>query len=455
MRLSNQTRLLIAAFVSIAGSGVLFYLTSDPSQPGVRTVKMPTPAVVVQGSGEDFGAKRPVNAQGEVPIDAPQREDQKLEMPGLRAFDWFGSIVAIDGDRILVGSGGDDTEGPDLGAAHIFRRTEENRWVFEATLRSRELKTHRRFAYSGTISGNTVAIGAEFGGPLTVFEADEDGRWSDSVTLQPNDVRPNQMFGGQISMSQDLLLVGAEQDPETGLDGGAAYVFQRLAAGEWKQISKLVSHDLKAHDQLGAAVGISGKTAIVGSRHNDGNTGSAYIFQENEDGVWKEMTKLKSGDPHPFDQFGISVAISGDTAIVGEWRDSEQGYCSGAAHLFQRGTDGVWNHRQKLKASDPEENDCFGYAVAISDRHALIGTLRLHEDKRCGSSYVFRQDAQERWQQIRKLLPTDSRPLDKFGSSVALTNKYVVVGAEGNSVSVASGGAAYVFSIDIIPGTSQ
>lgn len=442
---------MVAAILSIAGISVSYSLRSDSSRANLGHVTKSTPATALQGPAKQLNAQVPANAQGKAPAESPQSEDQKLGLPSLRAFDWFGSIVAIDGDNILVGSGGDDTEGPDLGAAHIFRRTQENRWVHQTTLRSRELRTHRRFGYTGAISGTTVAIGAQYEGTVTVFEADESGQWSESITLKPNDVRPNQLFGGQLSMSHDLLLVGAAQDPETGLDGGAAYVFQRQATGDWRQLAKLVSHDLKAHDQLGAAVGISGRTAIVGSRHNDENTGSAYIFQENEDGAWKEVTKLKSADPHSFDQFGISVAISGDTAVVGEWRDSKKGHCSGAAHVYQRETDGGWSYRQKLKASDPETNDCFGYALAINDRHLMIGTLRLHEDKRCGSSYVFGKDTQGQWQQIRKLLPSDSRPLDKFGSAVALSNEFAVVGAEGNSVAVPSGGAAYVFSLDRQP----
>jgi hypothetical protein len=223
-------------------------------------------------------------------------------------------------------------------------------------------------------------------------------------------------------------------------------VFQRGAGGKWKQAAKLVSHDVNAHDQLGAAVAISGKTAVVGSRHNDDNTGSAYIFQPNDAGVWREVAKLKSDRPVRFGQFGVSVAISGDVVVVGEWRDSDSAAYSGAAHVFEPNGQGTWQHIQKLKARVAEKDDQFGYAVAARGSRILIGMLRM-EEKRCAGSYLFGRNAQGRWTQTVKFAPTDAAPFDKFGSSVALTDDHAVIGAEAQAAFGNHAGAAYVFSV--------
>lgn len=432
--------IVMAAFALTVVIGVLSVVfwgggARDPQpQPPASSVT-PLPIPVVAGSPAES-----------LLVPRLREETQKLTLNEPQARDWFGTVVAIDDDRILVGCGGDDAAGRDCGCALLFRLS-DGKWIQEATLRSHDVRRHVRFGYSGAISGDVAAIGAEYANTVTIFEYGADGEWTQKATLRPADVRRHQLFGVRLSFSCDLLLVGAQQDSEIGVDGGAAYVFRRGTDGEWRQVAKLVSHDLRPRDQLGAAVAISGTTAIVGSRHNDNNTGSAYLFQPNAEGEWREVAKLKSDQPRPFGQFGISVAISGDTAVVGEWLDDDSAPNSGAAHVFERNEQGVWKHVQKLKASDPTNEDQFGYSVAVCGPRVLIGMLRLVDGKRCAGSYLFHRNEHGRWFQTVKFVPTDAAPMNKFGSSVTMTNDHAVIGAESNSTTVADGGAAYVFSL--------
>ncbi|MBK8430869.1 MAG: FG-GAP repeat protein [Chloroflexi bacterium] len=139
------------------------------------------------------------------------------------------------------------------------------------------------------------------------------------------------------------------------------------------------------------AVAVSGDTAVIGAwRDDDGgdNSGSAYVFTR-MGGVWSQQAKLTASDASAGDYFGYAVAVSGDTAVIGAYFDDDGGTNSGSAYLFTR-TGGVWSQQAKLTASDPAANDFFGIAVAISGDMAVIGSF-VDDDggTDSGSAYVF------------------------------------------------------------------
>ena len=132
-----------------------------------------------------------------------------------------------------------------------------------------------------------------------------------------------------------------------------------MACGVSKQ--KLTASDAAADDNFGISVSIDGDTAVIGAFGDDDNgsySGSAYVYVRSN-GVWSEQQKLTASDGAESDYFGHSVSIDGDTAVIGAYADDDNGRDSGSAYVYVR-SNGVWSEQQKLTASDGADNDLFG-----------------------------------------------------------------------------------------------
>src|SRR6185503_19688910 len=188
-----------------------------------------------------------------------------------------------------------------------------------------------------------------------------------------SDAAAGDLFGDSVAVSGDTAVVGAIGDDDGGTSSGSAYVFVR-SAGVWSQQQKLTASDALAGDEFGYSVAVSGDTAVVGARSDsDAGTfsGSAYVFVRSA-GVWSQQQKLTASDAAAGDFFGFSVAVSGDTAVVGAIFDDDAGSGSGSAYVFVRSA-GVWSQQQKLTASDAAASDSFGASVAVSGDTAVVG----------------------------------------------------------------------------------
>ena len=184
------------------------------------------------------------------------------------------------------------------------------------------------------------------------------------------------------------------------------------------QEAKLIASDGAVDDSFGLSGAISGNTVVIGAVGNDENgidSGSAYVFVRSGT-VWSEQQKLLALDGTTYDQFGYSVAISNDTIVIGAYGDDENGRVTGSAYVFVRsGT--IWTQQQKLLASDAAREDYFGTTVAISGDTAVIGADGNNDDGlRSGSAYVFVRSGAV-WTQQQKLLASDAAARDKFGHS--------------------------------------
>jgi hypothetical protein len=281
----------------------------------------------------------------------------------------------------------------------------------------------------------------------------------DQMKVTPTPTQSGDQFGFSVSLAGNTLLAGAPLRDEAASDSGAAFVFDRQTSGAWTQIRKLAPLDLAANDNFGWAVSISEDTAIVGSKADDDSattSGSAYIFQRDHGGAqnWGQVTKLHASDPAPFDQFGYAVAIAGSTAVVGAWpKDGGSGDRAGAVYIFERNLGGpnAWGQATKLTASDSTGFELFGYSVAVSGDSVLIGAPADDNfGPTIGAAYVFQRDAAVTggWRETQKILPTDSAPLNKFGGAVSLSNGTAVIGAYWDDTNGNEAGAAYVFAQD-------
>ena len=222
--------------------------------------------------------------------------------------------------------------------------------------------------------------------------------------------------------------------------------------------TKILADDGAASDLFGYSVAVSGDTAVVGTIRDDDNgsdSGSVYVFERNEGGAdnWGQVIKLLPSDGASGDWFGYSVAVSGYTVVVGASRDDDNGGSSGSAYVFERNEGGAdnWGQVVKLLPGDGAAFDEFGYLVAVSGDTVVVGAISdVDNGVRSGSAYVFERNegGADNWGQVLKLLPGDGAAGDFFGISVAASDDTVIVAAYLDDDNGANSGSAYVFDFD-------
>ncbi len=299
-----------------------------------------------------------------------------------------------------------------------------------------------QFGNSVAIDGNTAIIGASFAdgrfGAAYIFER-VGNAWTQTAKLTTDDGASGDRFGSSVAISGDTAIIGAPGDDDRGGNSGSVHVFERVG-GVWTQAAKLTASDGAAGDEFGVAVAINGDNAIVGAPGDDdrGNfSGSAYVF-ERVGGAWTQTAKLTADDGAAGDQFGWSLAIDGDSAIIGAWAD---GSGSGSAYVFGR-VGNAWTQTAKLTANDGAAGDQFGWSLAIDGDSAIIGTVG--DDDFTGSAYVFERVGGA-WTQAAKLTAGDGPSGAEFGASVAMVGDTAIVGAPADNGQIFNSGSAYVF----------
>jgi hypothetical protein len=199
-------------------------------------------------------------------------------------------------------------------------------------------------------------------------------------------------FGNSVSISGDTAVVGAYEDDDDGWSSGSAYVFVRdVTTGTWTEQAKLTASDAAGGDKFGYSVSVSGDTVLIGAYWDDDagfQSGSAYVFVRSGS-TWTEQAKLTASDGAAGDYFGDSVSVSGDTALIGAYRDDYAGTYSGSAYVFVR-SGSTWTQQAKLTASDGAAWAYFGHSVSVSGDTALIGAAWDSDaGGNSGSAYMY------------------------------------------------------------------
>ena len=398
-----------------------------------------------------FGVYQAFGPAGAAPAES------KLIGADTAAVDNFGCEVAIDGDTAVVGSRFDDDGGSDSGSVYVFLRGSSGVWTQSAKLTASDPGVDDRFGTSLALDGDTLLVGAwsssQVGvqsGSVYVFMRGGGGAWTQQAELTPSDAAEYDLFGYSVALDGDTAVIGSIFDKDAGLASGSAYVFTRSGAGAWSEQAKLRASDAAAFNKFGISVSVNGDTAIVGAYIHDDeaagvDSGAAYVFVRNVSGQWSEQSKLMASDAAASDLFGISVAVFGDTAVVGAMGDDDGGAESGAAYVFTRDGAGNWTEDAKLVASDAAAADQFGSDVALHGSRVLIGAYRDDDaGTDSGAAYLFTSAVAGVWTEQRKLTASDGTAGAAFGVAVALDADTVLIGAQWDPEVGTSAGAAYV-----------
>jgi hypothetical protein len=255
--------------------------------------------------------------------------------------------------------------------------------------------------------------------------------------VKPYSVRLADTFGWSVAVSGDTLAVGASLEDTGGQDSGAVYVFRRMGAS-WVQDAMLKASTPSAFHEFGLHVALDGDTLAVGEPGNASVTaspGSIHVFRRSGS-TWSLEQRIAAEMPRIDSELGIRLALSGDTLVAGAHLESE----GGSAYVFRRaGT--TWTQEARLQASNLDLDDGFGYSVAIDGDVIVVGAR--HEDSAdtgvngddsddaaadSGAAYVFRRSGGS-WSQEAYLKASDTGAGDRFGFRVAVSGDLVVVGA--------------------------
>jgi hypothetical protein len=469
--------------------------------------------------------------------------------------DNFGGSVAISGDTLVVGApfedsaqtsisngsiASSDNSAFDAGAVYVYTRSGAG-WSAQAYLKAPNSEAGDNFGNSVAISGDTIVVGAseESSSQTTITNgssasADNStsaagaafvfvrsgSSWSPQAYLKAPNAEAGDNFGVSLAISGDTLVVGAEAEASSqttitngntasadnsASGAGAAYVFVR-SGNSWSQQAYLKAPNAEADDLFGHSVAISGDTIVVGANTEsssqttitNGSTasadnsaseaGAAYVFVRGGTS-WSQQAYLKAPNVDGGDNFGVSLAISGDTIVVGA--DSERSNqttitngnsasadnsaaAAGAAYVFARsGTS--WSQQAYLKAANADAGDNYGYSVAISGDTLAFGARKEDSNQTtitngssasadnsaaaAGAVYVYTRSGTN-WAQQAYLKAPNAGADDNYGTSVAVNGSTIAVGAhleDSNQTTITNGstasadnsaseaGAAYVF----------
>jgi len=213
-------------------------------------------------------------------------------------------------------------------------------------------------------------------------------------------------------------------------------------AENWTEIQKLLASDGTSPDNFGWSVSLDGDTALVGAAPDDNGKGSAYVFTRSGTS-WTQQVKLLASDGAANDLFGNSVSLDGDTALIGAPYDDDNGDKSGSVYVFTR-TGGLWTQEVKLLATDDSTGATFGRSVSLYGNTAFIGA-DYYDYHGNGAAYVFTRTGTT-WTQQAKLLASDGALGDYFGFSVSLSGDTALIGAFGDDDNGLNSGSAYIFT---------
>ncbi len=450
------------------------------------------------------------------------------------ANDEFGYSVAVSGDTLAVGARFEDSDATGIdgdqgndnaansGAVYVFTRT-AGVWSQQAYIKASNSAVNDQFGFSLALSGDLLVVGAPGeDSNATGIDGDQGnddaassgavyaftrtaGVWSQEAYIKASNTGASDFFGFPLALSGDTLVVGAdlEDSDATGVDGdqgndnaansGAAYVFTRTAA-VWGQQAYLKASNTGASDFFGGSLALSGDTLAVGAlgessdatgidgdggNDNAFGSGAVYVFTRTA-GVWSQQAYVKASNTGAGDEFGTSLALSGDTLAAGARAESsdatgidgDQGNdnaaSSGAVYVFTRAV-GVWSQQAYVKASNTGADDEFGTSLALSGDTLVVGAEEESSDATgidgdqgndlaaaSGAVYVLTRDAGA-WTQQAYVKASNTGAFDFFGFGLALSGDTLAVAAQEessdatgidgdqNNDNAPASGAVYVF----------
>jgi uncharacterized repeat protein (TIGR01451 family) len=322
-----------------------------------------------------------------------------------------------------------------------------------------EAASFDRMGQAVAVSGSTAVVGAHLAtegafndaGTAYVFLRNGVSSWARQQKIAHPAPAANEFFGNAVAISGDTLAVSAIMDDEvSAANAGAVYIFTRTS-NTWTLQQRVIASDPLVDGGFGRSVALEGNTLLVGAHRANAGTGAAYVFTRSGS-VWTQQQRLTGSLAASGDFFGGSVSLSGDRLVVGAERANNGSVIdAGAAYAFQRSGAGTWSEQARLTPTTFSQDDNFGISVAISGATIAVGQpfLGTGVSDNKGAVIVFDEESGV-WNRKATLLASDASANDFFGRSVSLSGDLMVIGAYfddflQSSTSIVNGGSTYLF----------
>ena len=369
-----------------------------------------------------------------MPVTAQSYRSNDAEAGFLTGFG--GSAVVGDGE-IIVGSTG---QTQNAGELYIYKK-EGNEWAEAGRIMASDGANDNRFGRALALHGSTLVVGATLQdapqGAAYVFTKGDDGMWAQSAKLVPSETEEN--YGRAVAVNDDFALVATVSKNAAR---GGVYVFHNAGDGNWEEHSMLIPEGLEEGDYFGLSMALSGNHAIIGAPAygNEGSAGAAYIFAYDEaSNMWKQELKLDMPEMDHRGRFGHSVLIYQNYAAVGVPGDNQG---TGSVYLYMKdGESGTWEQGGIMVPFDGTPGTQFGMAMGINDNGLWVGAPRASNNR--GAVYAFDFDfATNMWMGAAKLHAAEPNNSGQFGSFFAANNEVALIGETGADGGL---GIAHVF----------
>jgi hypothetical protein len=342
----------------------------------------------------------------------------------------FGTSVSLIGDRLLVGT---PTAVFDPGRVFVFEHVEGG-WGFAQTLDAPDGESGDEFGWAVAAGQEFALVGRRTDGTLGsqgsvyAFTRSPEGEWLQTQKIMIADAGV-WAFGWSIAMEGNRAAIGAKGAASLG-NKGRVFIFER-EAGIWVQKAKIAPSIDNLGDWFGASVDLDGDRLVVGAPKN--GTGRAYVFDRQPDGTWVEQALFVPTIVTPTgDEYGTSVAVDGDTVMVGAIGHDDPYFHGGAVYAYER-TETGWVHTQKLSTFTLGTLPRFGQSLALDGDELLIGAPSNHEVlSGAGAIYLFRRQAGV-WSEVAKIFGSDPAVSAHFGHSLARDGDQLAIGAPAES----------------------
>jgi hypothetical protein len=187
------------------------------------------------------------------------------------------------------------------------------------------------------------------------------------------------------------------------------------------------------------SVAVDGDTAVIGASRGDTtvmDSGAVYVFARSGT-AWTEVAKLGAMMPTRNSEFGSEVRISGDWLVAGAQEEDIDESRSGGAYLFQR-SGSSWVARQRLTPPKPIRDGTFGFGLALDGDRLAVSAPRLEfaatlVKRAPGEVFLFERGQDDRWSQTSVLRALEPAPGDYYGVSLAMVGDALLVGSNGES----------------------
>ena len=373
---------------------------------------------------------------------------------GLQQFERFGHALELDGSTLVVGVPRDSGSIPEDAGRVLVYEQERGVYAYAQTLQDTLLSEFNEFGRAITLDGPTMAIASRVNsqtssgsGAVSVFVRGVE-HWEHQQRLTAFDAIDGEGFGTSMDLQGDTLVVGAP----TGLTAeagtaisGTTYIYQRIG-NVWNSQQKRSAPDAAVGDLYGSDVTLYGDMVVAGVAADDDNgytnSGAAFSFR-----VIPAIERILTAyDPTTFAQFGVQVAVSGDTVVVGAHQAEHSGlFKAGAVYIYQR-VDREWPLQQKITASDAAMDDLFGASVDIDVNRIAVGAPGKNGGD--GAAYMFERVGTV-WFERQKIESDQIDATgDAFGSSVGVSGNWMVVGAEHDNDAASNAGSGFAFEFD-------